>query len=358
MIDQLPHHRAPKSARHSRRVPDCDHRGEVTRTEKCELCPKTKDTVDVQVYRCGIHGECVHRAATAKGLGIRGCTDCRDATSRVEPEPPPQEAEGFLLTHNGQPAGHLEGMFQGTSCFLICGGPSLNETPLELLSQRGILTAAVNNVAATHVRPHLWFSVDAAASFHESIWNDPAIMKFARRDRSAGFTRTLIDEKWVATSRQAATYPNVWFYKYAAAKEGLDAQTFLTRSPPLWAAHYTLPNGHKRETRSCLLPTLRILYWLGVRTLYIVGADFNMETEKPYAFDQLKSREACGTNNTTYGVLRHWFADLKPVFDAAGFHVFNATHGGRLEEFPRIEFEAAVERASLPPVETVRGMYG
>lgn len=339
-------------------MPECTKRGETVRTVSVEKCPKTRDTIDIEVRECAEHSECVDRTWESKETGAKPCVECDDvappitAFSREE-----IFTKGFLVNNRGEPANCLFDAYQGASCFLVCGGPSLTTMPLELLDKRGVTVAAVNNVAAMLVRPSLWFSVDHAGSFHESIWRDPSIMKFARRDRSHDMIRSQDGDRWKYGDTQANRTPNVWFFNFG---EGFDAETYLTCNPPTWKGWFTLPNGVERDTRSCMLPTLRILFWLGFRTIYLVGADFNMLNKKPYAFHELKDRDACGKNNTTYGVLGHWFHDLEPIFRANGLRVVNVTPGSKLDAFEKMEFTDAIKEVSetVPIATTVRGMYG
>jgi hypothetical protein len=75
----------------------------------------------------------------------------------------------------------LRNIFHGQSAFLVCGGPSLASHDLDQLQRRGILTMAVNNATAV-VRPQLWTCVDDPANFCDTIWPDPAVWEFVRRE--------------------------------------------------------------------------------------------------------------------------------------------------------------------------------
>jgi hypothetical protein len=82
----------------------------------------------------------------------------------------------MLFTRDGHNV-FLGDMYRGYAAFLICAGPSLQKHDLSLLSQRGILTLAVNNAAAVY-RTNLWVSVDDPGNFCDTIWRDPGIVKF------------------------------------------------------------------------------------------------------------------------------------------------------------------------------------
>jgi hypothetical protein len=254
----------------------------------------------------------------------------------------------------GHPADGLRDHLRGATVFLVCGGPSLNSMDLDLLEQRGIVVAAINQVAATHVRPRYFFCVDAPQKFHPAIWQDPDILKFCRRNTSRGTLSEASEEgDWTTSTRMARDCPSVWFYESAV---GFKPATFLKQSPIAWGGAH----GGVRTTRNSMLPTLRLLYWMGARRVVLIGADFRMERGRnSYAFDSPKSKQAAGTNNNTYRILDGWFHELRPVFEAAGFHVVNATPGSRMNAFDRVDYDAAVAEvvAGVPAVETVEGLY-
>lgn len=107
------------------------------------------------------------------------------------------------------------------------------------------------------------------------------------------------------------------------------------------------------------LVALRMLYWLGFRTVYLVGADFHYRPEKTYSFAESKNANACGTNNNTMAILDGWMRQLRPHFERAGFGVYNATQYSRLSAFDFVPLGQAVESAVLPQPspDDVAGMY-
>jgi len=230
---------------------------------------------------------------------------------------------------------------------------------LSPLSDRGIVVAAMNNVAANIVRPQLWFCVDTPANFHESIWLDPGIQKFVKSDKVSDHLRTMRDGKWVRTALPASMCPNVWPVKMV---DTFDPRNFLISHRVPWGSAGVFPNGQKRHTRSVMLVALRMLFWLGFRRVYLLGCDFWMRPEdgQTYAFDQQKTSDGCGYNNNSYLILNGWFREMVPHFAEYGYHVYNCTPESRLDAFPRREFSEVVEKISgdYPQATTLGGMYG
>ena len=267
----------------------------------------------------------------------------------------------------GGNAGSLQHSLRGAAVFLCCGGPSLNDVDLSLLDRRGIVVATVNQVAATHCRPRFAFLVDPPRKFHGAIWRDPDICKFTRRELSR--------DRWTAEwghfpgphgqselrikrhGDVVRDLPNVWFFEPAY---GFRPQTFLATDRIAWGADYRRSPQHRvRGTRSVMLVALRLLHWLGARTVFLVGADFRMQAGQSYAFDDPKNDQAAGTNNNSYAILNGWFRQLRPHFEAVDYRVVNVTPESRLDAFERLEFRAAVELAAgiVPTVDSVRGLY-
>lgn len=285
---------------------------------------------------------------------------------------PPKTDRGVLFDPiTGSSADCLKGMYRGIPCFLVCGGPSVEWSPLPLLRRRGILTASVNNVAATVIRPHLWFSCDAQNRFSETIWRDPAIMKFAKlKYCSEG-------HKWAGSKRQKpphlsrwdgaqfsqindrpADCPNVWGYLHTDFKHHpWNPETFFTQPLPSWGSSDKSndPRGDSWH-KSVMLVAIWLLRWLGVSTIYLLGCDFRMTEERPYAFDEAAK---ASSNNGLYTWLNDRFGELVPHLPAAGLQIVNCTVGGKLAHFPRLSLEEAVSRATalIPFKAHTRGQY-
>jgi hypothetical protein len=232
----------------------------------------------------------------------------------------------------------------------------------------------VNNSVKTF-RPNLWISVDRPESFILSIWLDPTIAKFVPLCHAE---KKLFDNnKWEMTDIKVGDCPNVFYYR---RNERFQPEQFLLEDTFNWGNHSDTcscgfsrsknkkikicPECHKEEfgSRSVMLPAIRMLYFLGVRTIFLLGCDFNMKINEPnYHFDQDRSPSSVSGNNSSYRILTQRFSLLKPEFERMGLCVFNCNPESALDVFPKIDYEDAV-RASLagfPNVLTERtsGLY-
>lgn len=343
-------------------VGPCRFRGKIIRSQKCRPCQGTNLA---EVFSCPVHGFCtLHNFGItyngAAGPLVPVCATCdqRDETGaaitpakvkkpkRKKPRKrlleaiQNPEAPGLLFDPAERPADYMSGMFRGAGCFLVCGGPSLLKVNLDLLDKRGIVTAAVNHGAAI-IRPQLWIMCDSQNRFDYSLWHDPAVMKFTKQKYLYDTLKQFQNGAIQPTRVFPRDLANVWGYKHC---HGWNADTFLTQPLPTWGTAKAEEDPDGGTHKSVMLIALRLLYWLGFRRVYILGADFKMKADNPYGFRENVPEGRVSGNNELYAWLNRRFAELRPHFRKYGYEVFNCTEGGKLEAFERLPLASAIER--------------
>lgn len=161
-------------------------------------------------------------------------------------------------------------------------------------------------------------------------------------------------DSWRYTDYRACDCPNVIFF---IRSDCLDIENYLSEPWVNWGNHGSLGGG-----RSVMLAAFKILYYLGVRQVYLLGVDFDMGPDAFYHFTQGRSRAAIRGNRKLFQQLIMHFEKLKPVFQRAGFNVFNCNPDSKLEVFPFLSMDEAIERCrkNLPAEgkqETTAGLY-
>ena len=97
-----------------------------------------------------------------------------------------------------------------------------------------------------------------------------------------------------------------------------------------------------------MLAVLKIMYLLGFRNVYLIGADFNMSEKLTYHFEEDRHKGAVKNNLNTYKKLEsEYFPMLKPYFDDVGFKVYNCTKNSKLTAFPYIDYEKAIQKVCM-----------
>jgi hypothetical protein len=263
----------------------------------------------------------------------------------------------MLFKCDGQPV-NLSGLYRGQSAFFLGAGASLRTMDLSLLNARGILTCGVNNVAAIF-RPQLWVSVDDPGNFADGIWRDPGILKFVPCDN---FERPLVlrsaDGSLYVSDERVADFPAVLGFHLNTS---FRPETWLDEETINWGSDASTPDlDGNSGGRSVMFVAMRLLYYLGIRRVNLLGCDFRMTLDhENYAFPQARTRTAVHNNNNTYRILNRRFGHLKPYFDAAGFEVINCTADSQLVVFPYRSFEEARLEATAPIPQHIMtdGMY-
>lgn len=345
----------------------CVHRSpDFSRVHQCTPCDGGQEH---KVHWCHLkRRECTVLSApkaldSRDGSRVEFCIACDQRQAEIPPvvtEIIPDTYKPrtirYVTTSEGKNAGNVwANRFRDQSVFLVCGGPSLQQTDLTLLDQRGIAVAAINNAAAM-VRPMLAFMSDPPSKFHQSIFADPAIAVLLKSDMLDKHTREMVGkneqgEPVFEKQKSANRYPNVWGFDRDGSAE-FEASEFFTTEKPRWAV--SEPGFHKRST---MLSAMRMLVDFGFTTIYLVGCDFQMTPDNPYGFRDRADVRKCESNNRLYRVMHRKFEALRPVLEAGGIRVVNCTPRGSLNAFERMPLEDAVQEA-LKPVRPVESLYG
>lgn len=261
----------------------------------------------------------------------------------------------LLYTNEGNPA-FLHDLYKDQHCFFIGAGLSLLQQDLSFLSSRGIISMAVNNIAAKTVKPNLWCCGDLPKSFHRNIWRDGTITKFI--PSSNANLCFLDDDKGTPAKPLAGKTANTFQYTRSSI---FNHKLFLDEDVISWGSEAGLNDSLGLPgCRSVMFPAIKILYYLGFKYVYLLGCDFNMQKDKSYAFDQYKHDGGVESNNKTYTILNKRLTALQPLFTSKNFNVFNCSPNSKLTAFPQLPLEQAIKnsRKNFPDKTITSGMYG
>ncbi|MBI5817469.1 MAG: class I SAM-dependent methyltransferase [Verrucomicrobia bacterium] len=298
------------------------------------------------------HIGCLHpRRAAGCGWPMAAKTkNQRPKTAAKTPVSRPSPSVAPVLTHTAanKPL-DLAGFFHGRSAFLICGGPSFASLDHTKLRQPGILTMGLNNSPRTF-RPNLWTFVDGPDHFLRSIFLDPTILKFCPIKQVNG--RVFNSDAWTYMDTAVGQCPATVFYHRHC---GWNAKTFLTEPTICWG-NDGAPKTEKGKTpppappggwsgRSVMLVAIRLLHYLGIKRIFLLGADFKMSEGQKYHFDQDRNGGSISGNNDTYGKLQMRFTEVRPIFEAAGLTIKNCNLDSGLTAFDKVSFDDAVKLA-------------
>lgn len=246
----------------------------------------------------------------------------------------------------GNPGGHFfRGWWSNCAAFLVGGGPSLKQLDLGFLRERGVASLGINNVAGYAPVKAMTFS-DPPEKFHHGVLFDPTIIKFVPLP-------CITKHKRVRAKKPDGTFQwTAYTVEHCPAVVGFerdgiwDPPNFLKREMATWGISQKHPENKIKFPDKTMLFTffigLRLLHYLGVRRVYLLGVDFGMSDTKGYAFDQYRWKGAIRGNNNTYVWASAMLAELRPHLDAAGFQVFQTNRDSYLKVFDYVPLETAI----------------
>lgn len=222
----------------------------------------------------------------------------------------------------------------------------MNEVDYKRINERGICSVGINNAAA-YAPVRAMVSGDPPEKFHWGTFFDPGIIKFLPKQYLAKRIRARCDEGFRFTSFRACDCPQVYGITRTAQ---FDPERFFDTKFASWGVN---TDCHERTgLPKCIFTffiAFRVLHYLGVRRVYMIGVDFAMANPGmgigSYAFQQ---KGGAGGNNDHYRAAVKLMGLLSPVFDSAGFAVYQTNPNSRLTCFPLVKFEAALEDCRNP----------
>ena len=243
----------------------------------------------------------------------------------------------------------LEGLWRPSNAFLVGSGPSFTSMRARTLEKRGVASMGINN-AAGFVRTSAMVFSDPVKKFHHGIFFDPTIIKFCPLKKLSNRIRAKVGDKFETTRHHLRDCPCV--FGFATKKIFNPGDFFFTE----WASV-----GSRESGMFTMFLGLRLLHFLGVRRVFLVGVDFNMPEEQHYCYGSREQMEDFRQgNNEKYPLIAKMLNDLKNTsFKAAKFEVYNCNEDSRLSCFPYVPFIDAVGlcRGLTPEVPNLEGWY-
>ena len=277
--------------------------------------------------------------------------DCRTNESFKE------ELKGVIINRWNDPAG-IQNLYMGSSVFLLLSGPSLSKNDLTKLDKRGIITFGVNNSPAVF-KPNIWTFVDPSSKFHHGIWYDPSILKIVPLKRFKDYIREKKSDGFFYYVRnRVRQLPGVLGYRRNAEF-----------NPSAWLYESTINWGNDKKSAeknglphilNVMFASLKLCFYLGFRTVYLLGCDFKMSLDSQnYAFPQDRTEDSVRGNNSSYEKLNYMLGLLYPFFQKERFNVYNCNKDSGLNVFPYLSFDAAVKESTklIPQTLDTLGWY-
>jgi hypothetical protein len=229
----------------------------------------------------------------------------------------------------------------GQRCFCVGNGPSLKDTPLDLIKNE--YSFGLNRIAeiypSTTWRPT--FYVNVTLGIADEDWADSA--KKAIKNTPSFIDVGCLPFAIEAPDRVIEIPDNVY-------------PVDVTKGGP-W--RYDITKGLDK-TGSSMLAVLQIAVYMGFNPIYLIGCDckwlpFDYEEDKDpnhfidsywakmllHGTNPVEVTPALAARFSSDSMGCHWVA--KDACDRKGVKVYNATAGGDLEIYPRVSYEEIVD---------------
>lgn len=242
----------------------------------------------------------------------------------------------FMYNHSKQKRSNeelfpqLRNKYAGRRCFVVCNGPSLKPADLDKLAEKQEITFASNKIDKifnqTKWRPTLYSIIDEYLQFTlvNTANNVPAEYKFFRQNSFLATRKVKGQCVWMNADGDRGLLEHPKFSENAN-------EIIYTIATVTYAM-------------------LELAVYLGMREIYIIGCDnsYGVERKKDgslfnngqpsyfagaSASDNKNSVGATWEMNVAYEYARKYA-------DAHGIKIYNATRGGHLEAFERVDFDS------------------
>lgn len=245
-------------------------------------------------------------------------------------------ARGLCLTDNERRLEALREKHRGQRCFILGNGPSLNKCDLTKLKDE--VTFAANSIflktdemgfmPTYYVVEDILVAEDRAKRIDSYKGPTKLFGNYLRRYLADG-----PDVIWMNVRINYANYENFPHFSTSATRQ-------------LWCG----------GTVTYL--SMQLAYHMGFSDVYLIGFDHNYVIPADAIVDGNRIESASGDPNhfdpSYFGKGYRWhnprtdrmeiaYVRAKEHFDRAGRRIINATAGGKLEVFPRVDFDALFE---------------
>lgn len=211
-------------------------------------------------------------------------------------------------------------MYEGRRCFVVANGPSLQMSDLQCLHEHGELCFGVNGIyhafTRTEWRPDFYFAGDPRMFeyFKENILQIDIKYKFLGDYVSDFWKNNLPNNVY-----RFHTYP------------------IFNRNDILFSEDISVCTY---DAGTVMYSVLQFAVYMGFKEIYIIGADCQLIPGKSEHFDA----KYCEIKGMKYRLVTDMifagYEAAKKYADAHGIKIYNATRGGALEVFERVEFDS------------------
>lgn len=218
----------------------------------------------------------------------------------------------------------LKGKYAGKRCFIVATGPSLTVQDLDKLFMEHEFCFSVNSIVTVFTETKWRPDIYALQDFHAYEKFKKEILDYQGIKIFGSVVQPYCSEKGVIY------FPQCWLNHY-----GIEDK--MKNISKLKYKFSDCAPGIVYDGFSITYSVIQIAVFLGFKDIYLLGLDCNYATDHPY-FNKSSVREKNEKHNST-DLMICAFEEAKRFCESKGIHIYNATRGGKLEVFPRVDFD-------------------
>ncbi len=220
----------------------------------------------------------------------------------------------------------LKDKYKGRRCFVVATGPSLRVEDLELLNDE--ITISMNHIhycySRTKWRPNFFFYGDFAG-LKESYEKSKVVLGNEAKEYSI-FSKQC--KRYINLNENVILCNINWLNHWYNGNSNL----FKYNPNLLWGFY---------DFYTATITCIQLAMYMGIKEIYLLGVDCNYQGKAKHFYSKEDSK-IDESDNVTNSMIRGYIA-MKNFADKYGVKIYNATRGGKLEVFPRVEFDEVIK---------------
>lgn len=229
----------------------------------------------------------------------------------------------------------LRNKHAGRRCFILATGPSLRQEDVEMLS--GEITIAVNSFyrlyPKTEFRPTYYMTLDPDV---QKTVEDANMRQIKDLAKDGVFFNSIVRNKVEGAFYLPYCYQDHWFMQFEPGHD--HAKNLKCSDNLLWGFY---------DKYTITIAAIEMAAHMGCKEIYLLGVDCNYSGPVNYFFTPEKNEVALSPCEFQAAAVQHamtcGYRFIEKESKNRGFCVYNATRGGMLEEFERVNFDELIK---------------
>lgn len=282
-----------------------------------------KKNESYRVFRKGLYPELLYRQMEQDGYRIEWAAEASDQSDCLSEE---HVNHVYYDPYTGK-VSEMRNILDGERVFIIGCGPSLTAGDLDALHENKCISMGVNDIyhifPNTKWRPDFYFASDRRQLIK---YTEDGEMK-----RAVDPIRKIFSDNYIPLMQQERDNRTVCFFQQIQEFDGMGFSTDCSKGVFC--------------SNTVVFGAMQFAVFMGAKTIYLLGCDNGIAANKKLFF--YEDKELNDNYEEWEKIALEAYADMEVGYKVArnaaekiGVKIFNATRGGFLEVFDRVDFDS------------------